>query len=144
MGQIVIAVLSALSLSLTVTTQNIERAFLQNNSKLLSSYFPEHSYINIALPEPVSFSDYVSDHQALFLFKKIFSSYSTFQFFPDRETIFVPRRTVIFKARWSFRDRKTENQYVYFIYFYLTLNRDEKNRSPSHRWNIKEIRVEVI
>ncbi|MBU4255372.1 MAG: hypothetical protein KJ727_12325 [Acidobacteria bacterium] len=144
MGQIVIAILSALSLTLTATTQNIERAFLQNNAKLLYSYFPERSYINIALPEPVSFSDYVSNQQAYFLFKRIFSSYTTFQFFSDRETIFIPRRTVIFKARWSFLDRKTDNQHVYFIYFYLTFHTDGINHREPVFWKIREIRVEVI
>ncbi|MCJ7680453.1 MAG: hypothetical protein MUP70_07000 [Candidatus Aminicenantes bacterium] len=144
MGQIVIAILSALSLTLSATTQDIERAFLQNNAKLLYSYFPERSYINIAFPEPVSFSDYVSNHQAYFLFKRIFSSYSTFQFFSDRETVYIPRRTVIFKARWSFLDQKTDNQHVYFIYFYLTLHRNGMNPQKPVLWKISEIRVEVI
>ena len=142
MSHIAIILLSVLSLSLSSTTQNIEKAFLQNNPKLLLDLLPSEAHINISIPDPVSFSDYVSNHQAYFLFKKLFSIYSTFQFYSERQPDQRLRRNVIYKARWSFRDRRSDTQYVYNIFFYLTFagSGSSKTRPPS--WRISEIRVE--
>ncbi|MCK4337813.1 MAG: hypothetical protein KAX11_07700, partial [Candidatus Aminicenantes bacterium] len=125
MSHIIIIVLSFFSISLSTTTQNIEKSFLQENPQILLSLFPEHSHINVSIPDPISFSDYVSSQQAFFLFRKIFSSYATFEFYSDRQLYVQLKKTFIVKASWSFRDRRNDTQYVYHIFFYLTF---EKNK----------------
>ncbi len=141
---------------LSTTTQNIEKAFLQNNPKILYSHLSSSSSVNISLPEPISFSDQLSNQQAYFLFKKIFSSYTTFEFFSESE---IPSASdeinFIFKARWSFRDNKNDDQHVLHIFFFLVNEkelRDQASRSSPNQkkeelksiWKIIEIRAEKI
>ncbi|MBC8357782.1 MAG: hypothetical protein ISS41_03695 [Candidatus Aminicenantes bacterium] len=141
---------------LSTTTQNIEKAFLQNNPKILYSLFSSESAVNISLPEPISFSDQVSNQQAYFLFRKIFSSFTTFEFYSETELpLFPEEKSFIFKARWSFKDDKNNNQHVIHIFFYLTKetiqkNRNspfqlsQKNKETKNTWKIIEIKAEKI
>jgi len=140
-SHIIIVVLSLFSISLSTATQNIEKSFLQENPQILLSLFPEHSYINVSIPDPISFSDYVSSQQAFFLFRKIFSSYATFEFYSDRQLYVQLKKTFIVKASWSFRDRRDDTQYVYHIFFYLTFEKNKKGLFPPASWKIKEIRA---
>lgn len=148
--------LTILTASLPSVTQNIEKSFLQNKAKALYELFSERSFLNISLPEPISFSDQLSNQQAYFFFQRLFSSYLTFEFYSESQT-FPPeaKNKYIFKARWSFKNKKNNNQYVFHIFFYL---RREK-ASPSHyllpsllnldhqtakEWKIVEIKAEKI
>jgi hypothetical protein len=141
---------------LSTTTQNIEKAFLQDNPKILYSLLSANSSVNISLPEPISFSDQLSNQQSYFLFKKIFSSYTTFEFFSESEIPPVSENeNFIFKARWSFRDNKNNNQHVLNIFFFLVNEKAHQNRaSPLLQnqaqdtdgsvWKIIEIKAEKI
>jgi hypothetical protein len=140
-SHIIIVVLSFFSISLSTATQNIEKSFLQENPQILLSLFPEHSHINVSIPDPISFSDYISSQQAFFLLRKIFSSYATFEFYSDRQPYVKLKKTFIVKASWSFRDRRNDTQYVYHIFFYLTFEKNKNGTFPPASWKIKEIRA---
>jgi len=143
-----------LSLSLSITAKNIENSFLQNNSKKLYSLFSSSSHLNISFPEPISFSDQLSNQQAYFLFQKVFSTYSTFEFYSESNLPSYPEKeSFIFRARWSFRNKKDNNLYVLHIFFYILNERLLKSRaSPQSSktnpeninqiWKITEIRAE--
>jgi len=133
--------MSFLSFLLSSTTQDIEKAFLQENPKILLSLFPEKAYINISMPDPISFSDYVSNQQAYFLFRKIFSSYTTFEFYSEKQFLIRPRKDFIIKASWSFRDNKTGTQFVYHVFFYVTFVPKKGKSPPSASWKITEVRA---
>jgi hypothetical protein len=147
-------IFAILSSSLSITTKNIENSFLQNNSKKLYSLFSSTSHLNISLPEPISFSDQLSNQQAYFLLQKIFSSYSTFEFYSESDIPLYPKKeSFIFKARWSFRNKKDNNLYVLHIFFYLSNEKLQKTRaspepakmkpeSINEIWKITEIRAE--
>ncbi len=127
-------------------TQDIENAFLQNDPGILYPLFSSRSAVNISLPEPISFSDQLSNQQAFFLFRKIFSSFMTFEFYSE----IVPPPDLkdnhyIFKARWSFRDNRNDNQYVLHTFF-LLVNEDENQKSQREKasWKIIEIKAEKI
>jgi len=137
-------VLPLLITLLSTTTQDIEKAFLQNNPKTLYSLFSAESGINI------------SRQQAYFLFKKIFSSYTTFEFFSESEIPpDIEDESFIFRARWSFRDNKNNNQHVLHIFLFL-LNETglddraspslsgREGRNPKNAWKIIEIKAEKI
>jgi hypothetical protein len=143
-----------LSFSLSITAKNIENSFLQNNSKKLYSLFSSTSHLNISFPEPISFSDQLSNQQAYFLFQQVFSNYSTFEFYSESSIpLYFEKESFIFKARWSFRNKKDNNLYVIHIFFYLSNEGFLKSRtSPesskiklknsSEIWKITEIRAE--
>jgi len=134
-----VILLTALLSLLSPVTQEIEKAFLQNNPKILYSLFSLESSINISLPEPISFSDQVSSEQAYFLFRKIFSSFTTLEFYSEEEFPFsTENQSFIFKARWSFKDNKNNNQYPINIFFYLI------NEKLKNSWKIIEIKAEKI
>lgn len=133
-----------LTSSPSTATQSIEKAFLQNNSKLLFSLFPEKTYIPISLPQPLSFSDIASSQQAYFLFEQIFSSYSTFEFYPESQSSSSPEESFIFKTRWSFKDKKSRNQYVFHVYFLLLKQVNKEKDQPEESWKITEIKAERL
>jgi hypothetical protein len=141
---LILTLITILPLFNTTTTQNIEKAFLQNNSKMLLALLPPRSHINVSLPSPISFADQVSNQQAYFLFKKIFSSYSTFEFYSERQKQSSQSETTILKARWSFRDKKNNNQYVFNIFFYLKRLEVEDREQKKNVWKITEIKAEKI
>ncbi len=138
---------------LPATTQDIEKAFLQNNPKILYSLFSAKSSVNISLPEPISFSDQLSNQQAYFLFRKILSAFTTLEFYSEKE---VPsdleNQNFIFKARWSFQENKNNDQYVIHIFFYLIKEENGasefrlglKNENIKNSWKIIEIKAEKI
>lgn len=152
----IICLLTILSPLLSETTQDIEKSFLQNNPKMLYKLFSSKSFINISLPEPISFSDQLSNQQTYFLFRKIFFSYLTFEFYSESEPPLLPEKNhFIFKARWSFKNKKNNNQYVYHIFFFLTNEKNQKseasfqsfskkNNNLRNDWKIIEIKAEKI
>jgi hypothetical protein len=138
---------------LPATTQDIEKAFLQDNPKILYSHFSTQSSINISLPEPISFSDQLSNQQAYFLFRKIFSAFTTLEFYSEKEVPSeVENQNFIFKTRWSFRDNKNNDQYVIRLFFYLIIEKNDvsrlglrpKNENLKDSWKIIEIKAEKI
>ena len=109
---------------------------------MLYSLFPENGYVTISLPEPIIFSDQISSQQAYFFFKKIFALFTTFEFYSDRESPPDEKNSAIFKTRWSFRDKKGGNQYVFRVYFYLV--RAPAKTNQDFTWKITEIKAEKI
>lgn len=143
MAKLTLSFLILLSILLSTTTQNIEKAFLQNNPKMLYALLASEGHINISFPDPISFSDQLSNQQAYFLFQKIFSSYTTFEFYSERQTFPTDAESFIFKARWSFKDKKNNNQYAYHLFFYLLKVQDQKSKIKKN-WEISEIKAEKI
>lgn len=153
---VLICLLTLFSSLLSSTTQDIEKSFLQNNPKMLFQLFSSQSFINISLPEPITFSDQLTNQQAYFLFRKIFSSYLTFEFYSESQPPLLPdKEHFIFRARWSFRNKKNKNQYVFHIFFYLKNEKTQKSRgsplspvkkdkNPKNDWKITEIKAEKI
>ena len=150
------ASLFALVLSLAaITTQDIEKSFLLNDPGSIHARFSTQARINIYLPEPVSFSDQLSDEQAFFLFQNIFARYSTLEFFPESEPPLISDEgRSIFQARWSFRDRTNNDRFVFRVFFLLqketpqTSGGGPRPRSPGltvrDLWKITEIKAEKI
>lgn len=141
MGNALIALLIFASFQLSVSTQSIERAFLQNNPKILYECLPKSESIKLTFPDPIAFSDQISNQQTYFFFKQIFSTYTTFEFYPTRPDEFQTETKYIFKARWSFQDKKN-NKYVFHIFFYFIQKAAEEGGDPT--WNIVEIRAEKV
>jgi hypothetical protein len=140
----ILSALTLLSFTLNTATQNIEKAFLQNNPKLLYNLFSTHTHINVSLPEPIYFSDQLSHQQAYFVFKKIFSSYPTFEFYSEPHPQISEDQNFIYKARWSFLDKKTNDQHLFYIFFFLTKETPAENHPFQTHWRIIEIKAKKI
>ncbi len=136
------AALLILSFTLTTGTQEIEKAFLQNNPKMLYNLFSAQNPINVSLPDPVFFSDQITHQQAYFVFKKIFASYSTFEFYSEQQPLTPEKSSYIYKARWSFRDKKNDDQYPFHIFFYLI--KESSGDDTKTSWKISEIKAKKI
>jgi hypothetical protein len=77
---------------------------------------------------------FLSPQQAFFFFRQVYDAYSTFEFYADTELpVLAKENSLIFKARWSFKNRKSNNQYVLQVFFYLLKDKD---------WKITEIKAE--
>lgn len=146
MSQFIITLTTVLALLANPTTtvpNKIQRAFLQNNPRMLHSLFPSGYHVNLSFPEPISFSDQLTDQQAYFLFKKIFSDYLTFEFYSLSEAGELQNRNQIYKTRWSFKDKNNNNQYVFHVFFLL-----RKMKYPAknnlEKWKIIEVKAERI
>jgi hypothetical protein len=121
----------------------IERAFLENDAGLLASLFSREAPFLVSLPEPITFSDIITDEQAFLVFEHIFLSNPTIEFFPDSRRAPVFRRGgFILKGRWSFIDRETKDQHPLQIFIRLRPNTESRSRKPL--WLIAEIRAEKI
>lgn len=152
MAQFGIFVLSLILSLLAVPTKTIEKSFLQNDPRVFYELLPSDSRINISLPDPISFSDQISSQQAFFLFQQIFSAYTTFEFYTEGDTpYFVEEGGVILKARWSFKNNKTSDQYVLQLFFYLARANDRTQRAEPAKlrtrqagWIIAEIKAAEI
>jgi hypothetical protein len=141
-ASLLITALALFTLNVTTATQEIEKAFLQNNPKLLSNLFSTQHPINVSLPDPIFFSDQITHHQAYFVFKNIFAFYSTFEFYSEQQP-FIPEKTgYIFKARWSFRDKKNDDQYPFYIFFFLI--KETSGDGAETIWRISEIKAKKI
>ncbi|MFZ2053324.1 MAG: hypothetical protein WAU81_03915 [Candidatus Aminicenantales bacterium] len=135
-----------LTLSLiSQTTRTIEKAFFQDDPQLLFSLLSAHGHINISLPEPISFSDQMSPEQAYFFFRQIFATYSTFEFYGDSDLpVLAKEGSFIFKARWSFKNKINNNQYVLQAFFRLIREQPPRRGSPLIPWRITEIKAETL
>lgn len=126
----------------TPVSKKIERAFLQNDPSILYSLFPTSYHIYLSFPEPISFSDQLTDQQAYFFFQKIFSDYLTFEFYTLTETEPPQENNQIFKTRWSFKDKRNNNQFVFHVFFLV--RESEKSANNPEQWKIIEIKAERI
>ncbi len=142
MANVVINLLTILSLIFTSAVQDIEQSFLQNNPKILYSLFSSQNSISISFPQPISFSDQVSNQQAYFLFRRLLRFYSTFEFFSDPLPSWTSNTSFIVKARWSFKDRKN-NKYVYIVFFHFLIEPKETRRGTIYQWKLTEIKAEI-
>lgn len=142
MANVVVHLLTVLSLVFTSAVQDIERSFLQNNPKILYALFSSQNSIRISFPQPISFSDQVSSQQAYFLIHRLLRFYSTFEFFSDPEPSWSPDMAFIAKARWSFKDRKN-NKFVYALFFYFAHEPNETRKGTIHQWKLTEIKAEI-
>lgn len=144
MGSVFFSLILIISFQTSPTTSNIEQAFLQNDPQLLYSYFPENEKISISLPEPITFSDLISNQQAFFLFKKIFSSFPSFEFYSVDTPLFLDTDRCIYQARWSFKNKRNNNQYGFHIFFFMVKVENISNSDSNDKWIISEIKAEKI
>lgn len=129
---------------LSQTTRVIERSFFEDNPVLLYSLLAPQGYVNLSLPEPIAFSDQVSSQQALFIFRRLHRTFSTFEFYADSDFPILARDNgLIFKARWSFRNKTNNNQYVLQVFFYLSMDRQTPELRGS-LWKITDIRADRL
>jgi len=140
-GNALIPLLLLLTINPSSTARTIERAFLQNNARALMELLPTEGRINLSFPEPISFSDQLSDQQTFLLLKKLFTTYTTQEFFSELREEPHWENSYFFKARWSFQD-KNKNLYALDLFFQLSQVTDEAGASPD--WKITDIRAEKI
>jgi hypothetical protein len=126
------------------TTRAIERSFFEDRPALLYTLFADRGHVNLSLPEPISFSDQVSSEQAFFIFRRFHRTFSTFEFYADSEFPVLARDDgFIFKARWSFRNKANNDQYVFQVFFYLSMDKGPLGDGRS-LWKITDIRAERL
>ena len=130
---------------LSQTTRSIEKAFFQDDPRLLYSLLSTQGHVHISLPEPISFSDQISPQQAFFFFRRVYATYSTFEFYADSELpVLAKAESFIFRARWSFKNKKNDNQHVFQVFFHLTRERPPDGGNPLLPWRITEIKAESL
>jgi len=108
---------------------------------MLHSLLSTQSNVNISLPQPISFSDQLSNQQAYFLFRRILSSYSTSGFFSNQQPSSTSNNSFIIKARWSFKDKKNK-MYKFLVFFYFINEPKETKNGIKKEWKISEIKAE--
>jgi len=126
-------------------TKDIESAFLQNRAEGLHELFTSSGSLHLSLPEPLSFSDRVSDEQAHLLFERFFSAFRTVEFYLDPRPSALPGDPVrIYKSRWSFRNIRTNTSYVFdvFIRIQPEFPAPGAERRARPLWRITEIRAD--
>jgi hypothetical protein len=98
----------------------LEQAFLANSADGLGQLFATEGAVQLSLPEPISFYDFISAGQARLLFSRVFSVSRTLEFYVDpRLTTFPGRPGGIIRARWSFRAARTGEERVMRLSFYV-------------------------
>jgi len=136
-----------LSLPLPIASR-VEAAFLQNSPAILRELLPTQGTIPVSFPEPLSFADQLSPDQAFLVFGRIFSVFKTTEFITDPQLSALPGLPGgILKARWSFRNERTGNQYPFRVYFFivpLRLPHSAGARGPRIAFKIVEIRAERL
>lgn len=144
-------VILGISLSLlSGAVKDIEKAFFLNDAEVLLTKLSAKNHVLLSLPEPISFSDRLSREQTFFYFRRIFSSFSTFEFYTESD--FSPSFAgdhCIFRARWSFKNIKTQHQHVFQVFFLLINEYSPPGsrpdtaaaQKPPDIWKIGEIRA---
>jgi len=126
----------------------LERAFLENSPEILSGLLTAGGDIQVSLPDPLSIADELSPDQAYLVFKRIFAVYKTTEFFVDPDfSTFQGRPGGILKARWSFLNQKTGDQYPIRVFIYLAPEPTTTGSAPGGRetvLRIVEIRAEKL
>ncbi len=126
----------------------IETAFLQNSPQILRELMTSEGALPVSLPEPLSLADLLSPDQADLVFGRIFSVFKTTEFIIDPQLSSLPGRPGgILKARWSFRNERTGDQYPFRVYFFVVPERLPPSAgAPGPRISLKivEIRAEKL
>lgn len=126
----------------------VETAFLQDSPAILRELLTTEGTIPVSLPEPLSLADQLSPDQTFLVFNRIFSVFKTTEFTTDPQLSALPGLSGgILKARWSFRNERTGNQYPFHIYFFVVPERVERSpgdRGPGIAFKIVEIRAERL
>ena len=141
-------IFSVLTLSILLSvpvpiTKPIERVFLQSSPGILRELLTAGGDIAVSLPDPLLLADQLSPDQAYLVFKRVFSVFKTTEFFVDPVLSTLPSRPGgILKARWSFRNEKTGNQYLVRVFFYVTPEPAASGSIPGERKNVLKI-VEI-
>jgi hypothetical protein len=129
-------------------TARVEKAFLQNSPQILRELLTSAGTIPVSLPEPLSFADQLSPDQAYLVFGRIFSVFKTTEFTTDPQLSALPGLPGgILKARWSFRNERTGDQYPFRIYFFVVPERLPPSGGAPGRgiaFKIVEIRAEKL
>jgi len=68
----------------------------------------------------------------------------TFEFYSESQPTSIEGESAIIKTRWSFRDKKNRNQYVFHILFYLIKQSPQQENRTDDRWKIIEIKAATI
>jgi hypothetical protein len=140
--------ISSLLAFVPFVTRDIGQACVANSAAALARLLSPTAGLHASLPDPISFSDRLSHEQAYFLFERIFAVHRTFEFVPERELTLVPGKPgFIFKARWSFRDTRNGNPYLFRIFFYIMPRPGAPaagGLSPLTGWEIVEIKAERL
>ena len=123
--------------------RTVERAFLENNPAVLAGLFSKEAPLLISLPEPVAFSDMVTDEQAYWVFERLFRSFRTTEFFPesDRPPDFA-QGSFIIKSRWALIDPSTSSPWVLQVFLHVRPGAAPHRKRPL--WAITEIKAEKI
>jgi hypothetical protein len=136
-----------ISLPLPIASQ-VETAFLQNSPALLREILTTEGTIPVSLPDPLALADHLSPDQTYLVFARIFSVFKTTEFTADPRLSALPGlRGAILKARWSFRNERTGNQFPFRVYFFvapLRLRGSPGVRAPAMAFRIVEIRAERL
>jgi hypothetical protein len=126
----------------------VEKAFLQNSPQILRELMTSEGAIPVSLPEPLSLADLLSPDQADLVFGRIFSVFKTTEFTTDPQLSSLPGLPgSILKARWSFRNERTGDQYPFRVYFFIVPERLPPSAgAPGPRMALKivEIRAEKL
>ena len=115
--------------------RTVERAFLENNPAVLAALFSRDAPLLISLPEPIAFSDMVTDEQAYWVFERLFFSES------DRSPSFT-RGSFIIKGRWVLVDPATSAPWVLQVFLHVRPGTAPRRKSPL--WAVTEIKAEKI
>jgi hypothetical protein len=136
-----------LSLPLPIASR-IETAFLENSPALLRELLTTEGAIPVSLPEPLSLADQLSTDQAFLVFRRIFSVFKTTEFNTDPQlSSLAGAAGGILKARWSFRNERTGNQYPLRLYFFVVPESEPPPpgaKGPAMAFKIVEIRAEKL
>lgn len=126
----------------------VEKAFLQNSPQILRELMTSEGTIPVSLPEPLSLADQLSPDQACLVFGRIFSVFKTTEFTTDPQLSALPGLPGgILKARWSFRNERTGDQYPFRVYFFVVPERLPPSAGAPGRGiglKIVEIRAEKL
>lgn len=120
------AILNALVLTFLLAlpvpaTPPIEKAFLQNSADALAAVLTARGDIPVSLPEPLSLADVLSPDQAYLVFRRVFATFKTTEFFVTPGLATLPGRPGgVLRARWSFRSERTGRTYPVRVFFFLS------------------------
>ena len=126
----------------------VEKAFLENSPQILRELMTSEGTIPVSLPEPLSLADQLSPDQAYLVFGRIFSVFKTTEFYTTPQLSALPGLPGgILKARWSFRNERTGDQYPFRVYFFVVPERLPSSAGtpgPGIALKIVEIRAEKL
>lgn len=136
-----------LSLPMPVAAR-VETAFLQNSPAVLRELLTDGAAIPVSLPDPLSLADQLSPDQTCLVFARIFATFRTTEFTTDPRVSARPGSPGgILRARWSFRNERTGQQYPFRIYFFFVPESrppGPDDRAPTVTFRIVEIRAEKL